>query len=208
MSLSNDLDFIIRSMDEIMNTSFNILKDLKKKLSNMLDIKTETEMHKSARIIHQIIQMLQKTNYIEEVTPDILKLLIEKSCNQLHRINFNNDFCKMLTRAAEVHRSGHGLLDEISISKNKLRDHEISNNYEGPNNMSIQEQISFKVQFLYSYLDDILQTSFINPEIKPSIESKSQPRVKRSAKNKEQMGIQARHTALRKVTICIKLWPL
>ena len=126
--------------------------------------------------------MLQKTNSINEVTPDILTLLIKKSCNQLHKINFNNDFCKILTEAAGANRPGQSLLDEISISKNKLRNHEISNNYEGPNNMGIQEQISFKVQFLYSYLDDYIQASFINLRIEPGIESKSQPRVKRSSK--------------------------
>ena len=52
MSASNDIDFIIRSMDGAMSTTFNIMSDLKSRLSRMSDIKIEKGMHESAGSIN------------------------------------------------------------------------------------------------------------------------------------------------------------
>ena len=207
LSLSNDLKFIIRIMDGIMNTKFGILKDLKIRLDNMLDIRTETEMYESARKVHQMIQNLQKTDSIKSIDPEILNLLTEKSCSQPHRINFNSDFYKTLTEATRANEPEQSLSNKISISKSNLQDHETSNDHEDSSNMSIQEHISLKVQFLSSYLDNYIQASFFNLNIE-SLKAKANPRKRTQAKQGVQKGIQAKHTALRKVTIYIRLWPL
>ena len=121
---SNDIDFIIMSMDGAMRTTFNIMRDLKSRLSRMSDIKSEKGMHESAGLINQLIKMLQKIGSVAEVTPEVLALLIRKSCNQFHKTNYTNDINKALANLAERSMTGCSSSDALIISEHRLPNHE------------------------------------------------------------------------------------
>ena len=87
---SNSLEHIIRKMEGIMSTKHGILRDLRLRLNNMSDVEEGIGNCESARKVHQMIRVLQKTNSIESVDPVILDLLIRKRCSQSQRIDLES----------------------------------------------------------------------------------------------------------------------
>ena len=86
---TSDLRIIIRSIKTVMNISFTIMKDLKARLVAMP--KDLQIMHESANKICQILENISKRKMMESVTPELLQLLIEKSCTYSQATAYNKD---------------------------------------------------------------------------------------------------------------------
>ena len=141
-----------------MSTKHGILRDLRLRLNNMSDVEEGIGTCESARKVRQMIRVLQKTNSIESVDPVILDLSIRKSCSQSQRIDFESYFHKGFNKS------------------DKKQEYATLDNHEAISSLSIPMQIVIKLQFLHGYLDDYIQSQFVNYKIGNSANKK--PRKK------------------------------
>ena len=81
---TSDLRTILRSIRTVMSVPFTVMRDIKVGLSTMPRVVSMQIMHDSATTVCQLIETISKRGMMKDITPDILQMLIDKSCTYSH----------------------------------------------------------------------------------------------------------------------------
>ena len=115
-------------------------------------------MHESANTICQILENISKRNMLESVTPELLQLLIEKSCTFSQATTYNRDVNHALVNT--MHKKDPRLngLSEMEQISFKLANHESFVGMENSEAGSTIQQIPMRIAYLYNHLKDFMHS--------------------------------------------------
>ena len=155
---TSDLRTILRSIKTVMNIPFTVMKDLKARLAAMPRVVSMQIMHDSANTICQLIETISKRKMMESVTPEILQMLIDKSCTFSHALAYNKDVNHALANSVHKNNPIFAGMSEMEQVSYRLRNHDSFIDIEPPSPDSTVQQIPVRIAFLYTHLREFLQS--------------------------------------------------
>ena len=93
-----------------------------------------------------------------DITPDVLQLLTDKSCTYNHSMSYTKDVNSALATSAQRGIQEYSSMDILSQAKYRLQHHETFHDIEPSTPVGANQQIPTRVEFLYTYLKNYLQS--------------------------------------------------
>ena len=119
-------------------------------------VTTAQIMFESATVIAHLIEVLQNRKVVSDVTPEVLFLLLERSCTHTHSIQYMKDVNTELTK--ESQDAEFTDMSRLQQAQFKLENHERFNDIFPSSPVAHSQQIPMRVCMLHDYLTNFLQT--------------------------------------------------
>ena len=123
-------------------------------------------MYESATTVCQLIETISKRNLMEYITTDVLRIMTDKSCTYTHSLSYTKDVNHALATSAQRENPDYASMNALEQVRFRLQNHDTFYDIEPPSPVSTTQKIPTRVEFLYSYPKNYLQSYMTDVQLR------------------------------------------